>query len=176
MKKALAVLLVLGLVGAGAAVLLSTPTPGRGHAVPAIRRAAGPHRPPRPARAAGPVASGRSHPLGVGTASAGATAVAKRYAVVASSSVAGAASDAWITQVAALCTPRWLATLRRAQHVRSLDSSSFTPQVLATYPSHAHPGAYAVTVELSGPRYSTPSALYVELVLVNGRYLVEAAE
>jgi hypothetical protein len=102
--------------------------------------------------------------------------VADRYGLAAFSATPGTASDAWITEVAPLCTSAWLHRIESAISGASDVTVLRRPHVVATFPSSAPRGEVGVTVLLTTGPGSTEDAIYVDLVKVGGKYLVGAAQ
>jgi hypothetical protein len=102
--------------------------------------------------------------------------VADRYGLAAFSAIPGTASDAWISEVALLCTSAWLHHLKSAINGSSVVKVARSPHIVETFPSSAPRGEVGVTVLLTTGPASAEETTYVDLVKVGGRYLVAAAQ
>ena len=102
--------------------------------------------------------------------------VADRYGLAAFSATPGAASDAWITEAAPLCTPAWLRHIESAISGSTVVSVARRPHIVETFPSAAPRGDVGVTVVLTTGPGTAEDTVYVDLVKVGGRYLVAAAQ
>jgi len=102
--------------------------------------------------------------------------VAERYGLAAFSATPGAASDAWITEAAPLCTSAWLRHIKSATNGSTVVSVARRPHVLQTFPSSAPRGDVGVTVVLTAGSGTGEDTIYVDLVKIGGRYLVAAAQ
>jgi hypothetical protein len=103
-----------------------------------------------------------------------ATAVADSYASAAFDASAGEPDDAWVAEVAPICTTRWLALLERAANDVVVASVSTDYRVVRTFPSGAPTGDVAATVLLADGE--DEASIYVVLVRAHGRFLVELAQ
>ena len=180
MQRTLIAIGLVGLAGVGAGVVVLVTSDHAARSRPAAETpvvTTAPAAPRSPRHRVPPlVQPGRTEALSAPSMPPGAVGVADRYAIAAYSSRAGDGGAAWITAVAPICTPRWLATLRADQHTATVETTTLTPSVVANLPSHARPGAVALTVQLAGSGRASGPSIYVELVERRGDWLVEASQ
>lgn len=96
------------------------------------------------------------------------------YATAAFGAVAGTSNEAWIEEVAPWCSVAWLKHLETAVSGATVAKATVVATPVHVYPSWAPEGSVAATVLVQ--RAGELGSLYVELRLVDGRYLVEATE
>ncbi len=128
---------------------------------------------PTPPVGGPPAAAPRAPPRGIPY---GAIALASRYALSAFSRSAGVDTDAWISAIAPICTPAWRDHLEAATNGGALAQTTDHPHLVRVFASWAPRGELGATVLLLNGTTGGYEAVYLDLKLFSGRYLVAAAQ